>query len=71
MISRTGLNERVREWGLREDVIEKDYIIGWSSRQNGPTCSVTNCQYCHRLKIFGRNFHIYLIGSMASLLLRN
>jgi len=29
MISRTELNERVREWGLREDVIEKDYIIGW------------------------------------------
>lgn len=29
MISRTELNERVREWGLREDVIEKDYVIGW------------------------------------------
>lgn len=23
------LNERVREWGLREDVVEKDYVIGW------------------------------------------
>jgi predicted nucleotidyltransferase component of viral defense system len=29
MISRTDLNERVREWGLREDVVEKDYVIGW------------------------------------------
>ena len=29
MISRTALNERVREWGLREDVVEKDYAIGW------------------------------------------
>lgn len=29
MISRTELNERVREWRIREDVIEKDYIIGW------------------------------------------
>jgi predicted nucleotidyltransferase component of viral defense system len=23
------MNERVREWGLREDVVEKDYVIGW------------------------------------------
>jgi len=29
MISRTELNERVHEWAMREDVIEKDYIIGW------------------------------------------
>ncbi len=29
MINRTDLNERVREWGLREDVVEKDYVIGW------------------------------------------
>lgn len=29
MISKTELNERVREWGLREDVVEKDYVIGW------------------------------------------
>jgi len=29
MISRTELNERVHEWAIREDVIEKDYIIGW------------------------------------------
>lgn len=29
MISRTELNERVQEWGLREDVVEKDYVIGW------------------------------------------
>jgi predicted nucleotidyltransferase component of viral defense system len=29
MISRMDLNDRVREWGLREDVVEKDYVIGW------------------------------------------
>ena len=29
LISRTELNERIREWGIREDVIEKDYVIGW------------------------------------------
>ncbi len=29
MISRSELNERVNEWGLREDVVEKDYVIGW------------------------------------------
>ncbi len=30
MITRTDLNERINEWGIREDVIEKDYIIGWA-----------------------------------------
>lgn len=29
MISRFDLDERVREWGLREDVVEKDYVLGW------------------------------------------
>lgn len=29
MISRLDINERVREWGLREDVVEKDYVLGW------------------------------------------
>ncbi len=29
MISRFDLDERVREWGLRDDVVEKDYVIGW------------------------------------------
>ena len=29
MITRTDLNERIREWGIREDVLEKDYVIGW------------------------------------------
>ncbi|MCK4579856.1 MAG: nucleotidyl transferase AbiEii/AbiGii toxin family protein, partial [Dehalococcoidia bacterium] len=29
MIGRTELNERVHEWGLREDVVEKDYVVGW------------------------------------------
>lgn len=30
MITKTDLNERVQEWGLREDVVEKDYVIGWA-----------------------------------------
>lgn len=29
MISRASLNDRVREWGLREDIVEKDYVLGW------------------------------------------
>lgn len=29
MITRADLNQRVREWGLREDVVEKDYVLGW------------------------------------------
>ena len=29
MISRLALEQRVREWGLREDVVEKDYVLGW------------------------------------------
>lgn len=29
MISRLDIEERVREWALREDVVEKDYVIGW------------------------------------------
>jgi predicted nucleotidyltransferase component of viral defense system len=29
MISHANLNELVAEWGLRDDVIEKDYVIGW------------------------------------------
>jgi len=29
MISRTDIKERVQEWGLREDIVEKDYVIGW------------------------------------------
>ncbi len=29
MISRTALEERVREWQLREEVVEKDYVLGW------------------------------------------
>lgn len=29
MISKFAIEERVREWGLREDVVEKDYVIGW------------------------------------------
>lgn len=29
MISRLDLEARSREWGLREDVVEKDYVLGW------------------------------------------
>ncbi|MGB2986258.1 MAG: nucleotidyl transferase AbiEii/AbiGii toxin family protein, partial [Phycisphaerae bacterium] len=29
MITRIDIDERVREWGLREDVVEKDYVLGW------------------------------------------
>ena len=29
MISRFDLDERVREWQLRDNVVEKDYVIGW------------------------------------------
>lgn len=29
MIGRVDLDERVRAWGLREEVVEKDYVLGW------------------------------------------
>jgi len=29
VITRADIDQRVREWGLREDVVEKDYVIGW------------------------------------------
>jgi predicted nucleotidyltransferase component of viral defense system len=29
MISKLALQERVQEWSLREDVVEKDYVLGW------------------------------------------
>lgn len=29
MINRAAVDERVQEWGLREDIIEKDYVLGW------------------------------------------
>jgi hypothetical protein len=29
MIARTAIEQRVREWGLTEDVVEKDYVLGW------------------------------------------
>lgn len=29
MIGRAAIDERVREWSLREDVVEKDYVLGW------------------------------------------
>ncbi len=29
MIGRADIDDRVRAWGLREDVVEKDYVAGW------------------------------------------
>lgn len=29
MISILEIQDRVREWGLREEVVEKDYVLGW------------------------------------------
>ena len=29
MITRGDIDDRVRLWGLREDVVEKDYVLGW------------------------------------------
>lgn len=29
MISRADIDDRVGLWGLREDVVEKDYVLGW------------------------------------------
>ena len=29
MIGRADIEDRVRAWGLREDVVEKDYVLGW------------------------------------------
>jgi predicted nucleotidyltransferase component of viral defense system len=29
MITKAALEERVREWGLREEIVEKDYVLGW------------------------------------------
>ena len=29
MILRSALQARVGEWGLTEEVVEKDYVLGW------------------------------------------
>ncbi|MCY4107959.1 MAG: nucleotidyl transferase AbiEii/AbiGii toxin family protein [Chloroflexi bacterium] len=29
MIGRADLDDRVRSWGLRDEVVEKDYVLGW------------------------------------------
>jgi predicted nucleotidyltransferase component of viral defense system len=29
VITRADIIDRVKEWGLREDVVEKDYVLGW------------------------------------------
>lgn len=63
MISRVSLNERVQEWGLREDVVEKDYVLGWilwgigseSARSPAPasgrltSLSLTLDKWCHKV----------------------
>jgi predicted nucleotidyltransferase component of viral defense system len=43
MINRAAINDRVREWGLREDIVEKDYVLGWLLWAIGsdPTLSAT------------------------------
>lgn len=30
MITRGDLDERAREWGLRDDTVEKDFVLGWT-----------------------------------------
>ena len=35
LIIRTDLNERIKESGIREDAIDKDYVIGWALRGIG------------------------------------
>lgn len=34
MISHEDIKNLVGEWSLREDIIEKDYVIGWDSLGN-------------------------------------
>ena len=29
MIGRIDIEQRVREWNLRADIVEKDYVLGW------------------------------------------
>lgn len=29
MIPRAAIQTRAREWGLTEEVVEKDYVLGW------------------------------------------
>lgn len=29
MIARAALQARAREWGLTEEIVEKDYVLGW------------------------------------------
>ena len=37
MISRADIDDRVRRWALREDVVEKDYVLGWVLWESGPS----------------------------------
>jgi predicted nucleotidyltransferase component of viral defense system len=43
VIGRAAIVERVSEWGLREEVVEKDYVLGWVLWGIGtdPTLSTT------------------------------
>lgn len=42
MIGRAAIVERVSEWGLREDVVEKDYVLGWVLWGIGTDLVLTN-----------------------------
>ena len=83
MIGRRDLNERVREWGLREDVVVKDYVIGWalwgigshpslsmSWAFKGGTCSIRSI--APRLTNLGNNnrYHQPVMGRQAVVIAR-
>jgi len=45
MIVRATLQTRAREWGLTEEVVEKDYVLGWLwwASDRTPRCASTGC----------------------------
>jgi len=45
MIVRATLQTRAREWGLTEEVVEKDYVLGWLlwASDRTPLCASTGC----------------------------
>ena len=42
MITRGDLDERVREWGLRDDTVEKDFVLGWTLWGIGSDAKLAN-----------------------------
>lgn len=42
MITRGDLDERVREWGLRDDTVEKDFVLGWTLWGIGSDAKLSN-----------------------------